>query len=148
VLKNSLIKKIFPAWGRSSLARPTDIKRLGIGFLGEEVAAEFLKNKNYKILDRNWRCRAGEIDIVCQNGSDLVFVEVKSRRESPIARDNLFENITLKKRKRLRLLKDLYLNKRTRLMTQLPNHRVDYLGVVLARDTLEPILIEHRLSAC
>ncbi|PZU47270.1 MAG: YraN family protein [Microbacterium sp.] len=50
------------------------------GRAGEERAAEHLTAQGYEVLDRNWRCRAGELDIVAARGSDLVVVEVKTRR--------------------------------------------------------------------
>jgi len=55
-----------------------DNKQLGI--LGEQKAAEFLKNKKYSILARNYRCNYGEIDIIAKYKKILVFVEVKTRR--------------------------------------------------------------------
>lgn len=51
-----------------------------LGQQGEEVAAHYLQAKGYKILERNYRCRSGEVDIVAEEKGDLVFVEVKSRR--------------------------------------------------------------------
>ena len=50
------------------------------GKLGEDLAAEFLKEKNYEILERNWRYgQFGEIDIIAKDNNELVFVEVKTR---------------------------------------------------------------------
>ncbi|MDP3973713.1 MAG: YraN family protein [Candidatus Daviesbacteria bacterium] len=49
------------------------------GNYGEDLACEYLKQQGYKILDRNYRIRGGEIDIVAKDGDYLVFVEVKSR---------------------------------------------------------------------
>jgi len=46
------------------------------------VAAAFLRARRYRILARNFRCRAGEIDLVAEDGRVLVFVEVRSRRGS------------------------------------------------------------------
>lgn len=51
---------------------------------GEEAAAAFLRSLGYAILHMNYRCPAGEVDIVCRDGRTLVFVEVKTRR-SPCA---------------------------------------------------------------
>ncbi|MCK4570613.1 YraN family protein [Candidatus Bipolaricaulota bacterium] len=45
----------------------------------EEKACYFLKQKGYRILARNWRTRAGELDIIARDGGILVFVEVKAR---------------------------------------------------------------------
>jgi putative endonuclease len=49
------------------------------GKKGEELAAVYLAEAGYRILERNYRCLFGEIDIVAQDGETLVFVEVKSR---------------------------------------------------------------------
>ena len=46
----------------------------------EETAAAFLTSKGYRVLERNFRCRQGEIDLIARDGNDLVFVEVKFRR--------------------------------------------------------------------
>jgi putative endonuclease len=50
-----------------------------IGEYGERVAARFLVAAGWEILDRNWRCSIGELDIVARHGDALVFVEVKTR---------------------------------------------------------------------
>ena len=50
------------------------------GDVGEELAAKFLMNKGYKILERNYRFEHGEIDLIAEDGEELVFVEVKSRK--------------------------------------------------------------------
>ena len=54
--------------------------RKKLGAWGETVAAEHLTAKGYDILERNWRCQRGEVDIIAQAGSQLVFVEVRTRR--------------------------------------------------------------------
>ncbi|NLY43811.1 MAG: YraN family protein [Clostridiaceae bacterium] len=50
-----------------------------IGALGEKYAENLLVKNNYKILEKNFRCKIGEIDIIAQDGKYLVFVEVKTR---------------------------------------------------------------------
>lgn len=50
-----------------------------IGIQGEEFAVRYLKNKGFKIKERNFRTRWGEIDIIAQKGGDTHFVEVKTR---------------------------------------------------------------------
>ena len=50
-----------------------------IGNYGEELACQYLKKQGYKILERNYRIRGGEIDIVARDQDYLVFVEVKAR---------------------------------------------------------------------
>ena len=49
------------------------------GYTGEDIAVNFLISKGYKVLERNWRYRRNEIDIIAWHGSTLVFVEVKTR---------------------------------------------------------------------
>lgn len=50
-----------------------------IGKYGEDVAERYLKQKGYNIINRNFSCRQGELDIVAENNEYLVFVEVKTR---------------------------------------------------------------------
>lgn len=51
-----------------------------LGQRGEEIAADYLQQQGYVVLARNWRCRAGELDIVARDGETLAFVEVRARR--------------------------------------------------------------------
>jgi putative endonuclease len=67
----------------SSTAEPARSARaphLAFGAWGEEVAARHLLATGMVVLDRNWRCEAGEIDLVLRDGHDLVICEVKTRR--------------------------------------------------------------------
>lgn len=50
-----------------------------IGKLGEDIAAHYLKQNGYTILDRNFECRQGEIDIIALDKKEVVFIEVKTR---------------------------------------------------------------------
>jgi putative endonuclease len=63
-------------------ARPTSsgqTSRQRLGRLGEDVAARYLQRSGWRILDRNVRCPAGELDIVADDGTSVVFVEVRTR---------------------------------------------------------------------
>lgn len=51
-----------------------------LGARGEEIAAVFLTGRKFVILERNFRCKGGEVDIVAREGKTFVFVEVKTRR--------------------------------------------------------------------
>ena len=51
----------------------------GSGRLGEQLTAEYLEEKGYEIVERNFKCRFGEIDVIAQNDRYLAFVEVKTR---------------------------------------------------------------------
>jgi putative endonuclease len=50
-----------------------------LGRRGEDLAVEFLGRLRYRIMERNYRCRCGEVDIVARQGKTVVFVEVKTR---------------------------------------------------------------------
>ncbi len=56
--------------------------RLALGHAGEEAAAAELERRGYRVIERNWRCRLGEIDLIAIHGDVLVFVEVKARRSA------------------------------------------------------------------
>ena len=64
-----------------------DPDRAELGALGERLAAKYLEGKGYRILERNFRCRMGEIDLIALRGNDLVFTEVKLRKDASHAYD-------------------------------------------------------------
>ena len=55
-------------------------ERHELGKEGENYATEYLKNKGYKILQRNFSCKQGEIDIIAKEKEEYVFIEVKTRQ--------------------------------------------------------------------
>lgn len=74
----------------------------------EEAAARFLKRKGYRIIERNYRTRFGEIDIVARYGGYLVFVEVKSGKSEFFPRTR----VDLSKVKKIELAANVYLLER------------------------------------
>ena len=54
---------------------------MSIGRFGEEVAGSYLTEKGYKVIERNWRCKKGELDLICTSGKKIIFVEVKTRSD-------------------------------------------------------------------
>ncbi len=53
---------------------------IALGARGEQIAVEHLQACGIEVVERNWRCRAGELDVVARDGEALVAVEVKTRR--------------------------------------------------------------------
>ena len=79
-----------------------------LGREGEEVALRDYLKRDYRLVERNWSVRQGEIDLIVRKGDTLVFVEVKTSDDhSPF---HPLENVTLRKQKKLSLLIELYLS--------------------------------------
>ena len=78
-----------------------------VGRYGQRVAVDYLVGQGMSLLDRNWRCRSGEIDAILRDGAVLVFVEVKTRRGG--AYGTPAEAVGRVKRSRLRRLAALWL---------------------------------------
>lgn len=107
-----------------------------IGAYGERLACEYLVGLGYEVIERNWRCDEGELDIVARDGETLVFCEVKTRRSlefgSPI------EGVTPVKAARVRRLAGRWLQVHK---LRAPDVRVDVVGVL--RPPSGPAQIEH-----
>ncbi|MGK5093052.1 YraN family protein [Deltaproteobacteria bacterium TL4] len=114
-------------------------KSQALGIIGEELAYRFLKDRSYKIIERNFRCELGELDIIAQIEEYLVFCEVKTRKSNPIHPSS---SITAKKIKKLRQLGLFYMNYR-RLQHMQP--RFDVIAVQVYGQQ-EPV-IEHFINA-
>jgi putative endonuclease len=80
-------------------AAPPRTPRARVGAAGEAWAVRELTRRGYRVLARNWHCRYGELDIIAEDGGELVFVEVKTRRGTALGLPE--EAITLAKRRRL-----------------------------------------------
>lgn len=76
------------------------MKRRDTGILGEKLAKDFLKKRGYRIIETNYRCRAGEIDIVAKHKDALAFIEVRTKTSQEFGSPE--ESITPAKRARLR----------------------------------------------
>ena len=96
-----------------------------LGLAGEEFAAALLSEAGLKILVRNFRCYLGEIDIIAEEGTLLVFVEVRSRSSGRLGWGE--ESVTPNKQRKLRLLADYYL--KVRGCREYPALRFDVVAV-------------------
>jgi putative endonuclease len=84
-------------------------KKKELGAKGEEVAVSYLKSRGYRIVERNYRIRFGEIDIIAEQGGDLVFIEVKTRSGTLFG--SPFESVTKQKQKQLSKVALEYISK-------------------------------------
>ena len=91
--------------------RSGSMSNRSVGDWGEREAARYLKRQGYKLLERNWQVRMGEIDIIAQKDKEIVFVEVKSSSTlSSIAPEY---RVGTKKQRKLRTLAQAYLQNKT-----------------------------------
>jgi putative endonuclease len=84
--------------------------RVGLGRRGEDLAAQELARRGYEIVARNWRCEAGEVDIVARKGGVWHFVEVRTRRGSDFGSPE--ESLTPAKQARMVAVAEHYLAER------------------------------------
>ncbi|MGQ9678277.1 MAG: YraN family protein [bacterium] len=110
-----------------------------LGISGEKHAQRFLASKGYRIIATNYRNQWGEIDIVCQDGDTLVFVEVKTRSSEKFG--SPAEAVNYNKRNRLRRLAQIYLV--THRLESIPV-RFDVLSLIISSAKIE---IEHLIGA-
>jgi putative endonuclease len=82
-----------------------------LGAQAEARAADYLQRKGYRVVDRNWTCRGGEIDLVCTDGDTLVFVEVRARTST--RHGTPLETVVDGKRRRLIRAAELYLHRKS-----------------------------------
>lgn len=117
-------------------------QRIQTGQIGEQHAKEYLNKHGYDILELNWRCRSGEIDIIAKDHDILVFVEVRTRK-SKDRFGTASESVTYRKQKKVREIALIYLHFSRKHDQDL---RFDVITIALdAKNNVENL--EHLLSA-
>ena len=111
-----------------------------LGAHGERIAAVYLTRAGLRVVDRNWRCREGELDIVAREGSALVFCEVKTRRGTGFGHP--VEAVTPAMQRRLRLLAQGWLAAHDE---HAPDLRFDVVGVLVRPS--RPPMVRHLRAA-
>lgn len=112
---------------------------LETGRAGEEIALRHLETEGYIIHERNWQYRHREVDIIAQQGSDLVFVEVKTRHSSAWGR--AMSAVDASKRQRLVEAANYYVRQKQLTL----NVRFDIIGIDIQTDG--SYTLEHARSA-
>ncbi|GAB6161159.1 YraN family protein [Desulfothermus naphthae] len=110
-----------------------------LGNTGEDIAINFFKKRGYKILERNFRTKKGEIDLIVEGEGQLVFVEVKTRSSKNFGDPLEFVNIS--KQKRILAAALFYLTK-NKLWQK--NIRFDIIGITKRGEKIE---IKHEKEA-
>ena len=109
-----------------------------IGSKGEDLAAEFLRKKGYKIISRNYKTPIGEVDIIAEDKGTIVFVEVKTRSNNSFGYP--FEAVGSRKQHKLKNLALFYMKQRKKDLAV----RFDVLSIHISEDKKE---IEHIMDA-
>ena len=99
---------------------------LALGRWGEKQAARYLRRKGWRIIERNFNCSAGEIDLIADDDGMLVFVEVRTRNESSFG--SAEQSVDAKKEGRISRAAEWYLNAWPRDKIE---HRFDIVAVEL-----------------
>ncbi|MBB3213584.1 putative endonuclease [Herbaspirillum sp. Sphag1AN] len=123
---------------RKKFTKPSQLSSTQrIGDAAEERALQFLKTQGLTLLQRNFRCRGGEIDLIMQEHATLVFVEVRQR--SSRSHGGALVSVTPAKQKRLLIAAQLYLQR----YQNVPACRFD----VVAYDGLQRQWIKNAIEA-
>jgi putative endonuclease len=114
----------------------TSWTRSEIGALGERLAVEHLQSLGLRVIDRNWRCRYGELDVVAADDAAriVVFVEVKTRTSDRFG--GIEQAVTPEKVRRLRRLAGLWLARQDARWSEV---RIDVIGVRIGRRPIPEI---------
>jgi putative endonuclease len=107
---------------------------LALGAQGEELAAQFLRTAGLEIVERNWRCRYGELDLIARDADVTAFVEVKTR--SGLGFGSPAEAVTFTKQQRIRRLALLWLDEQPGPWRRI---RFDVVSVLLVGEN-EPVI--------
>ena len=113
-----------------------------LGRRGEEAASAYLTSLGWRIVDRNWRCPSGEIDIVALDHGELVIVEVKTRSGSGFG--DPLEAVTPDKLTRLCVLAGAW--RRAHRGVRAAGTRIDLVGVLMPRHAA-PVVDHLRAAA-
>ncbi|MCF6094339.1 YraN family protein [Microaerobacter geothermalis] len=110
--------------------------RKKLGALGEELAVQYLLKKGYKIIQRNYRCPLGELDIIAKEGKELIFVEVRTK--STLSFGSGLESITYAKRRKLVQLGQYFLSQNFQHHV---HYRFDVISIFIPRSNESPEMI-------
>ena len=116
-------------------------ERRRLGQFGERIAAAHLEAEGYRIIERNFRCREGEVDIIAEDGRCLAFVEVRTRRGS--AMGGAADSLTPLKGARITAAAETYCQRHLDLP---PERRIDVIAVDLTPQG-RLLSVEHIESA-
>lgn len=111
------------------MSNRTDQRKL-TGRRGEDLAADYLTQDDYLIVERNWRCRSGELDLIARKDGLLIIIEVRSRK-SLLQFGHPIESVERRKQTQVRRTAEVYVTMSSQSGSQI---RFDVITVLLAKD--------------
>jgi putative endonuclease len=124
---------------KSNLRSAEGFGKARVGQIGENIACEYLRDKKYKIIDRNYRKPWGEIDIIAKApDKTLIFVEVKTMSDFVSAELKPEDQLTGAKLKKLQKTARLYAGHYPKLINDTQNWQIDLIAVLLSSRADEP----------
>ena len=116
------------------MSGPRSAGRRALGARGETLAAAYLEQRGYRVLERNYRCQLGELDLIVADDAYVVFVEVKARQGQAALHPSL--SVTRRKQAKVRQLGEHYLSQHPALTLQ-PRFDVVAITVDGGTETIE-----------
>lgn len=104
------------------------MKRKTTGAIGEKLAADYLIKQGYEIIETNYRCKEGEVDIIARDNDFLVFIEVRTKNSRVFGSPE--ESVTNTKKQHLKNVAARYIESHDKLSQQ---WRIDFVAVELDR---------------
>ncbi|MBZ9687918.1 YraN family protein [Clostridium estertheticum] len=108
-----------------------------IGTLGEDISENYLKNLGYSILEKNFRCKCGEIDLIATNNGYICFIEVKTRYTANFGIPS--ESVIFSKQYKIHKTAQVYILRKNIIDS---NFRFDVIEVLLSHDNND-FLVNH-----
>lgn len=99
------------------------------GEKGEGIAKNYLIKSGYKIIEKNFRTNFGEIDLICEKDSSIIFIEVRTKRESDFLLPE--ESITKRKIKHIKLASLEYLSRLKKVYKEI---KFEFIGILFKND--------------
>lgn len=102
------------------------------GRMGEAIARRYVENQlGWRVLHQNWRCKHGEIDLIADDGDEIVMIEVRTRRGQE-ALSRALESVDQRKQARLLAITECYMD--AEALEESQPIRIDVIGVALFSD--------------
>ncbi|MDD5547944.1 MAG: YraN family protein [Candidatus Pacebacteria bacterium] len=125
------------------------MKHLRIGQIGEDLACEYIKNRGYKIIERNYKEKWGELDIVAKApNKTLIFIEVKTLTNPNFSGLKPEDNLTSSKLEKLKRTAELYANNNPAIIKDNKGWQIDLITILIPIDVNTDLALKDLMTYC